>query len=95
VGLGVYDLDAGTTTQVTSDKAYVAVWLSDSRRIVYFANDGWDLVVLDTVSGTRTPVAVRLPAPAINELFGVSPDDRHIYYGALRSEADIWILERR
>jgi Tol biopolymer transport system component len=95
VGLGVYDLETGTGTQVTSDPAYTAAWLSDSRRIVYFTNGGWDLVVLDTVSGTRTPIALRLPAPSINELFAVSPDDRHIYYGAVRAEADIWILERR
>jgi hypothetical protein len=31
----------------------------------------------------------------MNEVFAVSPDNRTIYYGAARAEADIWIVERR
>lgn len=71
-------------------------WLSDSRRIVYFANNGVELVMLDTVTRTRSVIDVRLPGPAvINEMFAVSPDNRTIYYGAARAEADIWIVERK
>jgi hypothetical protein len=50
---------------------------------------------VDTVTGERTAVEVRLPAPSMNEVFAVSPDNRTIYYGAARAEADIWIVERR
>ena len=49
----------------------------------------------DTATRKRTVVDVRLPAPAIiNELFAISPDNRMIYYGAARAEADIWLVER-
>ena len=51
--------------------------------------------MLDTVTRARTPVAVRLPGPANEEAFAISPDNRTIYYGAMRSEADIWIVERK
>ncbi|HXV76495.1 MAG TPA: hypothetical protein VD788_09265, partial [Candidatus Polarisedimenticolaceae bacterium] len=95
VGVGVYDLATGTATRLTSDPTYAVRWLADSRRVVYFTNGGWQLVVLDTVSRTRTPIALRLPAPSTIDLFALSPDDRHIYYGAARAEADIWILEQK
>jgi hypothetical protein len=39
-------------------------------------------------------IDVTLPGPAINEPFAVSPDGRTIYYGAMRSQSDIWIVER-
>jgi Tol biopolymer transport system component len=95
-GVGYYDLAARTTTALNGDEAYAVKWLKDSRRVVYFAADGTALVVADSVSGARTIVDVRLPAPAvINELFAFSPDNRTIYYGGLRAEADIWIVERR
>ena len=71
-------------------------WLADSRRVVYFAKKGAELVVLDTVTRKRTVVDVRLPGPAvINEMFAISPDNRTIYYGAARAESDIWIVERK
>ena len=70
-------------------------WLADSRRIVYFAKDGSELVVLDTVTRSRTAVPVRLPWPVGEETIAISPDNRTIYYGAMRSESDIWIVERK
>ena len=33
------------------------------------------------------------PAPH-DDVFAISPDNRTIYYGAARAEADIWIVER-
>ena len=70
-------------------------WLADSRRILYFTKDGWELVLLDTVTRARTVVNVRLPAPSTAEVFAISRDNRSIYYGASRAEADIWIVERK
>jgi hypothetical protein len=70
-------------------------WLADNRRVVYFTNKRWDLVVFDTVTRTRTVVDVRLPAPSTDDMFAISPDNRTIYYGAVRTEADIWIAERK
>ncbi|MFN2386702.1 MAG: protein kinase [Thermoanaerobaculia bacterium] len=94
-GVGVYDLSTMTTAIVTADQTYGVKWLADSRRVVYFTKNGSELVVLDTVTRKRTVVDVRLPGPSTNETFAISPDNRTIYYGAARSEADIWIVERR
>ena len=94
-GIGTYDLGARTTTAFNDDEAYAVKWLADNRRVVYFGKNGVELVVLDTVTRKRSIVDLRLPAPAvINEMFAISPDNRTIYYGAARSEADIWIVER-
>jgi hypothetical protein len=68
--------------------------LADSRRVVYFTDGGSSLVVFDTVTGKRTPIEIPLPGPSAQEMFAVSPDNKTIYYGAMRSEADIWIVER-
>ena len=40
-------------------------------------------------------VAIKALAPATIDVFAISPDNRHIYYGGARAEADIRILERK
>jgi Tol biopolymer transport system component len=94
-GVAMYDLRAHTTTMISADETIAAKWLSDSRRVVYFTKNGRELVVVDAVTLKRTVVDVRLPDPSANEMFAISPDDRTIYYGAARSEADVWIMERK
>ena len=94
-GVGVHDFRTDTTSRVADDPTYGAAWLADDRRLAYFANDLRDLVVTDTVTGRRTVIDVALPGPAINEPIAVSPDGRTIYYGAIRSQSDIWIVEPR
>jgi Tol biopolymer transport system component/serine/threonine protein kinase len=94
-GVGVYDFATKTATKVSADTTYGVVWLADSRRVVYFTNGGWQLVVVDTVTKARTVVSLRLPAPSTIDVFTISPDNRHIYYGGARAEADIWLLERK
>ena len=93
-GVGVYDIAAARTSLVSTDAAYGVKWLNDDRRVIYFADNGRELVVIDTVSGKRTRIDVRLPAPSIDDMFAITSDSRTIYYGAARAEADIWIVER-
>ena len=81
-------------TQLTTDDAPGSRWLDD-RRIIYFASGGTELVVVDTVTRQRTVVPVALPAPATDDVFAMARDGRTIYYGAARSESDIWIGERK
>ncbi len=95
VAVGVYDFASHTTTEVSTDGPWWAVWLADGRRVVYFTKAGWQLVVLDTITRARTVVDVRLPGAALDDAFAVSHDNRTIYYGAVRAEADIWIMERK
>ncbi len=94
-GVAVYDLAAQTTTMISSDDTFAVKWLADNRRVMYFTKNGRELVVINTVTRTRTVVDVRLPAPSTIDVFAISPDNRTIYYGATRSEADIWIVERK
>ena len=94
-GVGVYDLKAKSVALLSSDESSAAKWLGDGRRIVYFAKNGRELLVIDSVTRQRTVVDVRLPAPSISDTFAISPDSRTIYYGAERAEADIWIVERK
>ena len=93
--VGVYDFATRSLRKVSDDPAGATAWLADSRRAIYFRDPGSRLVVVDTDTGAQTLVDVHLPAPAIPDVFAVSPDDRTIYYGAQRSESDIWIVERR
>ena len=44
-GVGVYDFATSTTTMLSTDQAFHVEWLADSRRIVYFAKEGSELVV--------------------------------------------------
>jgi Tol biopolymer transport system component len=94
-GVGVHDFRTQTTARVAADLTYGAAWLADDRRLAYFTNGLRDLVVTDTATGRRTVIDVALPGPAINEPIAVAPDGRTIYYGAVRSESDIWIVEPR
>jgi Tol biopolymer transport system component len=95
VGIGVYDLAAHTVRQASNDRSYAARWLCDSRRVVYFVDDGQHLAVLDTVTGARTVFEPRLPGGITDDMFAISPDCRTVYYGRLRAESDIWIAERK
>jgi Tol biopolymer transport system component len=94
LGVAIYDLASKSVQRIATDDTNAVRWLSDGRRLVYFTpRDG--LVLFDTASAQRVVVDVRLPLAASLELFGVAPDDRTIYYGGIRSEADIWIVERQ
>jgi Tol biopolymer transport system component len=95
VGVGVYDFASHTTSEVSTDEPWWVAWLADGRRVVYFAKAGWQLVVLDTVTRARTVVDVRLPGASLDDTFALSRDNRTIYYGAVRAESDIWIMERK
>ena len=44
---------------------------------------------------TRAGGRRRLPGLPATDMFAISPDNRTIYYGARRAEADIWIVERK
>jgi serine/threonine protein kinase len=94
-GVGVYDIAAQKTSAVSDDPTFSVRWLGDGRRVAYFTGNGTRFVVLDTVTRTRTAIDVRLPGRSIGDMFTISPDNRTIYYGTSRVEADIWIVERK
>ena len=91
----MYDIAARKTTIMSSDTTFAVRWLADGRRVVYFTDKGSQLVVLDTATRARTVVDVKLPAPSTEDIFAISTDNRTIYYGATRAEADIWIVAHK
>ena len=93
-GVGVYELSARKTIEISADATYAAQWFADSRRVIYFTTGG-QLVVVYTATRARTVVEVRLPGLPTTDVFALSPDNKTIYYGATRTEADIWIVERK
>jgi len=96
IGVAVYDLGTHTMTLVSSDMNPPCVrWLPDSRHVMYFANSGSQLMLVDTVTKERKVIDVDLPGPSTDDLMSISRDGRTIYYGASRSQSDIWIAERR
>jgi len=94
-GIGLYEFGTKTTRVISADVTPAVRWLADNRRVIYFTKSGRELVVLDTATSARTILDVRLPGPSTDEVFALSPDNRTLYYGAARVEADIWILERK
>jgi Tol biopolymer transport system component len=64
-------------------------WLSDGHRVL-FAN-GEKLFLLDVETGRAKEILERAGLEADN-LPAISPDNRTIYFGIARSEADIWMV---
>jgi TolB protein len=95
MGVGVYDLAAKAVRRVSGDHSYAARWLCDSRRVVYFIDEGQHLAVLDTANGARKVLEQRLPGSVTDNMFAISRDCRTVYYGMLRAEADIWVVDRK
>ena len=61
------------------------MWLSDSRRLLYF--DDGVMRLVDSRSGQLDDVL-----SDVDFNFSVSRDDRTIYFGRKVEEADIWVL---
>jgi Tol biopolymer transport system component len=90
-GVATYDLRSGFVAVVSNDPTYGVRWLPDNRRVLYFTGGFRQLVMLDTVTKERTIVPAQLPGRSIDDVFALSRDGRAIYYGAVRTESDIWI----
>ena len=94
-GVGVYDMASSALRAASSDATMHVRWLADSRRVAYFTNGGAALVILDTTSGRSVRSSDPLPLPAFALRFAIARDGRRVYYGGVRSESDIWMLETR
>ncbi len=87
-GIGSYSFDTGTFQKLTDYNA-IPRWLPDSRRIV-FVNDGRPMI------GDFKTGSVREFLPEIKDRFRnitISVDGKLLYYTAVSSESDIWLLD--
>jgi hypothetical protein len=71
-----------------TDKGGGVTWLIDSRRLL-FHNEG-TLYIVDRESGDSRPILSFDPDWIGN--FGLSRDNRTVYFTRARVEADIWML---
>jgi serine/threonine-protein kinase len=94
-GVGVYDTASAKVTALTTDRTVSVRWLPDGRRLVYFDEDRSRLVVVDAGSGQRIATRLTLPLVPSMAAFALAPDARTIYYGGIKSEADIWLVEKK
>ena len=94
-GVGVYDVTSAALRVAGAEATMHVRWLADSRRVVYFTNGGTTLVVLDTTTGRSVRSSDPLPLPAFALRFALARDGRHVYYGGIRSESDIWMRETK
>lgn len=84
----LYSLVDKTYSPLTTSGDH-AVWLNDSRRLLY--EDRNEIHLIDVP--TRKSHKVLSVAPfALNSRFSLSPDNRSLYYRTHSSEADIWLM---
>ncbi|MFL4975874.1 MAG: protein kinase domain-containing protein, partial [Microvirga sp.] len=94
-GLGVYNVAAGRARRLSTDsRGYELAWLPGEQWVVYFTERG-TLAMQDVVTLERREITGSLPYPP--DPFGgivASPDGRTLYYGALHTESNIWMVRR-
>jgi hypothetical protein len=92
-GLGVYDIAAKRTTRLSDDaRGYEMAWLPGEQEVVYFTQRG-TLAMQNVTTLERRELAGSLPYPP--DPFGgivASPDGRTLYYGAERTESNVWMV---
>lgn len=67
------------------------VWLKDGRRLLFSHRERLYLVNVETRK-TRE-LSVPLPPSSRLDGYGLSPDNRLLYYGLASKEADVWLLD--
>jgi Tol biopolymer transport system component len=95
LGVAVYDMTSGAMTVVSRDETAFVRWLPDSRRVVYVEQTRHQLVVVDVDTRSRVATTVKSPLSLAPGFFAVAPDGHTVYVGGQKTEADIWIVERR
>ena len=87
-GIILYDFEADHFEWVT-DFGYNPVWLKDNRRLIFNHQHKIFLVNADTKKSHE----LLPPSPHRVSGYGLSPDNRMLYYGLTMKEADVWLLD--
>jgi len=93
-GIGVYDIASGVIEKISGDSCNWVAWLPGTQKVGCMSRNE-QLVFVDAYSKQRTVAIDTLPVRSVNDVFTITPDGRTVYYGAARSESDIWIAERK
>lgn len=90
-GTAVYSFKSRTFRKLNGGGA-APTWLSDSRRLLLWKQNR--LHLLDTVSGRLREVLSIFP-DALDVTFGLSPDNRVIYFTRINRQSDVWMITRQ
>lgn len=84
----IYDFATQQYRDLT-DLGGLALWLNDSRRLIFCNND--KVFLLDTQTGKlKELLSVK---PSIIDSISISKDNRSIYYSVRKKESDIWLAK--
>jgi hypothetical protein len=87
-GIIVYDFEADHFEWVV-DFGYNPVWLKDSRRLIF--THQYRIFLVNTE--TKKSHELLPPSPHRVSGYGLSQDNRMLYYGLTMKEADVWLLD--
>jgi len=90
-GIVVYSLRSRMYRRLTNVGSW-PVWLSDSRRLLFLNND--EILLIDSQSG-RVRKVFSYARYDTGQAFGLSRDDRWIYFTVAVKEADVWLMSQQ
>jgi TolB protein len=85
-GIVVFDLETEQLEQLT-DFGFRPIWLNDGRRLIFLYEDKIHLVD----NSSKEVTEVLSAAPHQVQSFGISKDNRRLYFSLSSTEADIWL----
>jgi serine/threonine protein kinase len=88
-GIVVYSFDTGSFERLTEFGSN-PIWLKDSRRLL-FAFEG-KLYLVNSETKKMHEIPLPLASPSRFDGYGLSADNRMIYYGLTTKEADVWLV---
>jgi Tol biopolymer transport system component len=95
IGVGVFDVSERKVIKLSDDAGqWTAPFLPDSKRVMYLTTRD-ELVVIDIATRRRRVIPVAFGSSVSSEAFAISPDGKSLYFGASRTEANVWKVTTR
>ncbi|MGI8997834.1 MAG: protein kinase domain-containing protein [Pyrinomonadaceae bacterium] len=87
-GILIYTFETNNFERIT-DFGSRPIWLHDNRRLLF--RDAGKLFLVNSETKKTQEISLRSPHPVIE--YGLTGDDRTLYYTLAATEADIWLLK--
>jgi Tol biopolymer transport system component len=87
-GILIYTFETNDFERIT-DFGARPIWLRDSRRLLF--RDAGKLFLVDSETKKVQEISLHSPRPVIE--YGLTGDNRTLYYTLATTEADIWLLD--
>jgi Tol biopolymer transport system component/predicted Ser/Thr protein kinase len=88
-GIVIYNFGTGDFERVAEFGSY-PIWLKDSRRLLFSHQER--LYLVNVEARKVRELSLSLPPSSRLDGFGLSSDNRLLYYGLASKESDIWLL---